>query len=47
MKVLVTGADGYIGRALSRRLGAAGASLQGRDHERWGPIVKTAGFKAD
>ena len=34
MKVLITGADGYIGRALSRRLGAAGARLQGRPIER-------------
>lgn len=34
MKVLVTGADGYIGRALSRRLGAAGASLQGKPVEK-------------
>jgi D-erythronate 2-dehydrogenase len=30
MKVLITGADGYIGRALSQRLGLANASLQGR-----------------
>jgi nucleoside-diphosphate-sugar epimerase len=30
MKVLLTGADGYIGRALARRLAAPGATLQGR-----------------
>lgn len=30
MKVLLTGADGYIGRALARRLAAPGAQLQGR-----------------
>ena len=30
MKVLITGADGYIGRALARRLAAPGATLQGR-----------------
>jgi nucleoside-diphosphate-sugar epimerase len=30
MKVLITGADGYIGRALARRLAASGATLQGR-----------------
>lgn len=30
MKVLITGADGYIGRALARRLAAPGALLQGR-----------------
>lgn len=34
MKVLVTGADGYIGRALARRLAAPGALLQGRPVER-------------
>jgi D-erythronate 2-dehydrogenase len=30
MKVLITGADGYIGRALARHLAAPGATLQGR-----------------
>lgn len=30
MKVLITGADGYIGRALARRLAAPGATLQGQ-----------------
>lgn len=34
MKVLITGADGYIGRALSRRLAAHGATLQGRPLEK-------------
>lgn len=34
MKVLITGADGYIGRALARRLAAPGALLQGRPVER-------------
>ena len=33
MKVLITGADGYIGRALSQRLAAPGAQLQGRPVE--------------
>lgn len=30
MKVLITGADGYIGRALARRMAAPGATLQGQ-----------------
>ncbi|URI08569.1 NAD-dependent epimerase/dehydratase family protein [Aquincola tertiaricarbonis] len=34
MKVLITGADGYIGRALARRLAAPGTLLQGRPVER-------------
>lgn len=34
MKVLITGADGYIGRTLARRLAAPGAQLQGRPIER-------------
>lgn len=33
MKVLITGADGFIGRALARRLTAPGATLQGRPVE--------------
>lgn len=34
MKVLITGADGYIGRALSQRLAASGARLQGKPVEK-------------
>lgn len=34
MKVLITGADGYIGRALARRLASPGVLLQGRPVER-------------